>query len=439
MPSRVIKSFGTDLESDVDRVVEEFSYAEGSDKISRKVHFVDGRYHRTYQTVPSAQDPIELKSSFDLSWLNSARSPQYRYKRSQTVRLADLFCGAGGLTLGVLEAGRALGIQVTPVLAADTAPHARRVYSNNFSPELFESRPIEELLDGKFGAKPTGLEKRLLDQVGQIDMVVGGPPCQGHSNLNNYTRRDDPKNSLYGRLARFAELFRPDYVIIENVYGAVYDSGGIVQDTRRKLEELDYAVDIGMLYGERIGVPQTRHRVFLVAASHDSGLTPEIRDWENLHSAGNGAHRTFDWACRDLIHSEHVLLDQETVPKPQTVERINWLHDQDKYELPNERRPGCHRDKEHTYVSVYGRIRPNLPAPTVTTGFTCMGQGRFVHPYYRRTLTPREGMRLQFLPDWFSFDNCNLSRRTELLSLIGNAVPPKMGYVLALELFRRHL
>jgi DNA (cytosine-5)-methyltransferase 1 len=83
---------------------------------------------------------------------------------------------------------------------------------------------------------------------------------------------------------------------------------------------------------------------------------------------------------------------------------------------------------------VYGRMRPDVPAPTITSGFGSTGQGRFVHPLEPRTLTPREAARLQGFPDWFSFSA--VDGRRALQEMIGNAVPSRLGYVAAMELLR---
>jgi DNA (cytosine-5)-methyltransferase 1 len=89
---------------------------------------------------------------------------------------------------------------------------------------------------------------------------------------------------------------------------------------------------------------------------------------------------------------------------------------------------------DHSYKSVYGRLPWDRPAQTITTGFGSMGQGRFVHPKRRRTLTPHEAARLQFIPDHFRLDE--VESKTALAEMIGNAVPPKLTYVFALELLR---
>ncbi|WP_405283009.1 DNA cytosine methyltransferase [Gaopeijia maritima] len=397
-------------------------------------------------------DPHE---AFDLAWLNSDRKPRYGHPRKEKLRLADLFCGAGGLTLGVLEAARALGIQVDPVLGADLDPSVERAYRGNFVPACFVNRPLQELINGdpdlvrihewEYGTETcltreeiTFRNEVLKDEDG-IDFLVGGPPCQGHSNLNNHTRREDPKNQLYGRMARFALVFKPRHILIENVHGAAHDRGGIMDKTRAALNRLGYKIDTAIVKGEEIGVPQTRHRIFMIASRDRK---PSIVNAVASHRVEE--QRSFDWSQRGLQAGRNGSpLDIVTKPKPETAKRIAWLHQVDaadgkkkRYDLPNGLRPDCHQNDTHTYKSVYGRIREDRPAPTITTGFTVMGQGRFVHPHEPRTLTPREGARIQFFPNWFFFGEDGGISKKALVSLIGNAVPPKMAYVLALELLR---
>ena len=110
--------------------------------------------------------------------------------------------------------------------------------------------------------------------------------------------------------------------------------------------------------------------------------------------------------------------------------RIHYLFENDLYELPNEQRPDCHRLKSHTYPAVYGRMHWNQPSP-ILTGGACCGRGRFVHPLQERTLTPHEAARIQYFPDFFDFSGLT---RTGLIQAIGNAVPSRAGYVVALPL-----
>ncbi len=104
------------------------------------------------------------------------------------------------------------------------------------------------------------------------------------------------------------------------------------------------------------------------------------------------------------------------------------------HDLPDRLHPACHRLKEHSYHSVYGRLFWDKPAQTITSGFGCMGQGRYVHPKEPRTITPHEAARLQFIPDFFQFGSD--VPRTVLAEMIANAVPLKLTYCLPLELLR---
>ncbi len=114
-----------------------------------------------------------------------------------------------------------------------------------------------------------------------------------------------------------------------------------------------------------------------------------------------GHIRTVEWAIGDLEDVEPVAaFDRPSTPSPENRERIDKLFDEDIHDLDNDDRPPCHRDKKHTYRSMYGRLWWDQPAQTITTGFGSMGQGRYVHPTRRRTITPHEAARLQTIPDY---------------------------------------
>ena len=141
------------------------------------------------------------------------------------------------------------------------------------------------------------------------------------------------------------------------------------------------------------------------------------------------------WAIRDLAGVEATSpRDRASTPTAVAAARMRYLFERRLYDLPDTERPTCHRDDpSHTYRSVYGRLRWNQPAQTITTGFGCMGQGRFVHPSRPRTVTPHEAARLQFIPDFFDFGD---TTRGALSRMIGNAVPPKLTYLISLALLR---
>lgn len=378
-------------------------------------------------TEPVTSD--DLSAAFDQAWLRLPDRPDAGKVRGE-VRVVDLFCGCGGMSVGVQEACRALGLKMRPVLAVDTDFAAREVYQDNFpSVWIPEDASVEELLPGEPGeAKLHPAENDLRERLGEIDLVVAGPPCQGHSDLNNHTRRTDPKNALFLKMARIARVVRPRHIIIENVRGVRHDREDVFTKTRAELEQLDYEVDEVTIAGDILGVPQRRNRVFMVASRV---FRPRLDEIAKRFAV---TPRTVDWAIWDLMFKPpEGAMDEAGRPAPVTQDRIDYLFDHDKYDLPNHKRPDCHRNGDHTYNSVYGRLFPDEPAPTITTGFQVMGQGRYVHPHLRRTLTPREGARLQGFPQFFRLGERG---RTTYGRLIGNAVPPKMVYVIALELLR---
>ena len=361
----------------------------------------------------------------DLAWLRSSSKPIEPTGRR--LRTADIFSGCGGMSLGVSEAARAVGSSHEVVLAIDSNEQALGVFRENFHPRIARSEPVESSFDGTVGGRLTSAERRLRAEVGTIDLLVGGPPCQGNSDLNNHTRREDPKNDLYARMARCAEVLEPDHVVIENVPGVRHDKGNVVSRTAARLLALGYRVSDGVLDGTRLGVPQMRRRHFLVASR-----VHEI-DFAALNTADHSP-RPIGWAIADLLDFQgQTTFDTPSKHHVRNAVRIDYLFDHDLYDLPDAQRPDCHRLKRHAYQAVYGRMRWDEPAPTITRGFGCTGQGRFVHPLRRRTLTPHEAARVQFFPDSFRFGN--LARRA-LQEVIGNAVPSKLAYCVVRELLR---
>ncbi|MBV5328746.1 MAG: DNA cytosine methyltransferase [Chlorobium sp.] len=340
------------------------------------------------------------------------------------VRLVDLFCGCGGITLGCALAAHDLGREVEIPLAVDFDAAAFACYKANFPNAEALCADITTMFASDWQAKLNRHELELRKRVGRIDMLVGGPPCQGHSDLNNFTRRRDPKNQLMQIMARASVVFRPQTVVVENVVGSLKDSNGVVHSVAAIFRELGYCVNVGILDFASLGIPQRRRRMIMIASK---GV--EIRV-EELQATYSIAKRTIEWAIKDIADKPRdLLVDRVAAPQAQTRKRIDYLFDNELYELPNEQRPACHRDKSHSYDTVYGRLRWDKPAQTITSGFYCMCMGRYVHPDQRRTLTGHEAARLQFFPDFFDFSPAQ--SRTKLAEIIGNAVPPKGAYAIA--------
>jgi DNA (cytosine-5)-methyltransferase 1 len=370
----------------------------------------------------------QLGALADVAFLRSKIRPGCE-SVGDPVRVADLFSGCGAMSLGVWEACRAVGRGFQVALAVDNSEHALRTYGRNFPGANTVRTGAECLLDSPLGARPSVTEVALVHGIGSVDLAIAGPPCQGHSDLNNHSRRNDPRNRLYDRIARFAEVVRPAHIIVENVPAVLHDHGRVVERTEAHLRVCGYHLDHAVVEVSQLGVAQRRRRHVMVA-SLDREVN--ISSWLAVHRRPAPPVSFF---IDDLLDVEPArTFDMPGSTTARNLKRIEHLFRLGLYDLPDSQRPICHRLKQHTYTSVYGRMYWNRPAQTITSGFTCMGQGRFVHPKRKRTLTPHEAARIQFLPDFFEFDE-DLPR-TKLCEMIANAVPPKLTYLLALELLR---
>jgi DNA (cytosine-5)-methyltransferase 1 len=364
----------------------------------------------------------------DMGFLRSRTRPEYE-SLGRPVRLVDLFAGCGGITLGVAEAARACGRGLDVRLAVELVDEVRSVYDRNFHSHVTNDRAdVLSRFNGGLGSGLSESEEATVAAVGEVELLVGGPPCQGHSDLNNYTRRNDPKNELYLVMVRAAQVFEPTHIIIENVQGVRRDHSSVLLRAMSALAEMNYEVDHGLVHLVDIGVPQTRVRHILVASRVGK---PSIK--AAVEKCAITKPRSLRWAIEDLLGNESKTpMDTAGKLSRDNLARAKYLLKKGKYDLPNGRRPPCHKNKpDHRYAAMYGRLRWDAPAPTITTGFGSPGQGRYLHPECVRTLTPHEAARVQFFPDWFDFGSD--SSRTTIAHCIGNAVPSKLAFVLALE------
>lgn len=353
------------------------------------------------------------------------------------LRIADIFCGCGGLTLGASEALKAAGFLPSIRLAVDTDREALAVYTANFGvtgaalcmdvSSLVDYQILARSEKHRLAYPPRLLHRALFAARGAIDVFLAGPPCEGHSNLNNRTRRRDPRNILYLDAVALAIGLEARAIVVENVPDVLNDRFGVLEAAKALLQESGYETSVEVLACDELGFPQTRKRLFLVASR--CGIIPLKQVAQTLARPP----RNVGWAIGDLVgRMEDAVMDSAPRLSPENRRRIEYLLDNDLYDLPDEMRPKCHRNG-HSYPSVYGRLRWDCPAGTITKGFMTPGRGRFIHPTERRTLTAREAARLQGFPDWFDFHPPGVrASRKALGKFIGDAVPPVLGYAATL-------
>ena len=360
-------------------------------------------------------------------WLRSQRPPYENC--APRLGLVDLFCGCGAMSLGVAEAAWRKGLGIDVRLAIDSDQDAAAVFGMNFKGSRVEVGLVEQYFDGRSDAALTEMERHVQAITGSVDVLLGGPPCQGHSNLNNHTRRSDPRNEVYTKMARAAKVLRPTLVLIENVPTVRHDVRQVVKVTMDALREYGYLVEDRVLDVSKLGLPQTRKRHVVLGLLGRTMCPSSVL--EHVESI-NADRMTVRHAIQDLMLPQpDTRFDTASNANTENQARMAWLIEQDAFDLPNSMRPKCHSSSSHSYNAMYGRLRWDLPAQTITTGFGCMGQGRYVHPSLPRTITPHEAARLQSIPDFWDLSAART--RSSLARLIGNAVPPPLGEAIVFE------
>lgn len=385
--------------------------------------------------VAAAEVVIEITGVL-MTYRKSDQSDRER----KNLKFVDVFSGCGGLSAGVKLAGESAGYDVSPCCAVDLSKSALSVYGQNFETASTVQADIYDVID--FQVRRAGGEPRFafppelchprLRGLTDVDLLLGGPPCQGNSNLNNHSRNKDPRNLYYLAMPALAAAIRPSAIVIENVPEVIRANKRVVEQTSALLRSLGYFTYECVLSAERFGVPQRRRRHFLIASAIEMPCAQIAESYESESAVTAG----------QVLQAPRIDGDPLDAPATLSLEnqaRIDYLFDNDLYDLPNHQRPKCHRNG-NTYPSVYGRINPNSPATTVTGGFMTPGRGRYIHPYERRGLTLREGARLQSFPEWYSFmvDGELPASRTEMAQMIGDSVPPllaRIAVAIALDTF----
>lgn len=323
----------------------------------------------------------------------------------------DLFCGAGGLTEGLKQAGfRVIGaVELDPVAVAT---YRRNHRAPRVWPQDIRRLTVKEVMV-ELGLAP-----------GQLDLLAGCPPCQGFSTLRTLNRGssvEDSRNDLVFQFLRFVRVLKPKAVMLENVPGLASDAR--MEAFCARLAKYGYAFAREIVNAADYGVPQRRRRLLLLANRVTAVSIPvpleesvSVRDAiGSMPKPGRSAD-----ALHDLpeMRAPHVLDLIRRIPK----------NGGSRTALPEADQLDCHKTTAGFY-DVYGRMAWNAVAPTITSGCTNPSKGRFLHPTQNRAITLREAALLQTFPRKYFF---SLDRGKEhAAAMIGNALPPRMIKVFA--------
>jgi DNA (cytosine-5)-methyltransferase 1 len=323
----------------------------------------------------------------------------------------DAFCGAGGLSLGLEQAGW------TTALAFDNDPVAVDTYRKNLNQSVLQ-------LDA---SSTSGRDLLELAQLGsrRCTLLTGGPPCQGFS-LQRRGPRNDERNGLVLRFLDWLDVIRPRSFLIENV-AAISSIRGreLLNQVESKARRLGYSCEIRTLNTVDFGVPQIRRRTIMIGLEEERPMiwpAPGARRRTVRDAIASLPSPPEDGSCHPLI-SNHF---REARLSPLNRERIRHVPEGGgRLDLPLDLQLKCHQGS-HRHLDTYGRLSWDQPSGTITARFDSFTRGRFGHPVEDRSITLREGARLQGFPDDFVF----LGNREEGARLIGNAVPPPLAKAL---------
>jgi DNA (cytosine-5)-methyltransferase 1 len=342
----------------------------------------------------------------------------------------SLFSGCGGYSLGFSWAG----FNIKGFVELNES--FRSIYSSNFPNTHCLAQDISTVSNEDI--------HNWRNSFGSVDVIFGGPPCQGFS-LSGKRDHYDPRNQLFRHFARIVSILQPKVVLLENVRlltSMKSPNGGLFRDEiLSEFSEIGYDISFAELNAKDYGVPQHRERVFFLGLHKSLSTKPSFPvpshgslSRINLFSQGLEPYRTFRDATIDLDILESGEKSNNdcwhfSVEHPQHV--LQWLK-----QVPE----GCsahdNPDKKMRpssgYNTTYKRLRWDEPASTVSTTFGMISGSRNVHPQSTRSLTVREALRCQSFPDSFLLNGNLGSVRTS----IGNAVPPLLAYALAMHIKR---
>lgn len=339
-------------------------------------------------------------------------------KRNNAVAI-DLFCGAGGLSLGLQQAG----FQI--VAAIDNDSIAASTYEANIRSGLLNG-VIEDISASDVLSK-AGLSP------GDCTLLAGGPPCQGFS-LQRRGSRKDPRNELILQFLRMVEEIRPRFFLMENVGGLLTKHGKpFLRELSLRTSRLQYVIHVATLDAVDFGVPQIRRRAFIIGEH-----TPNFHSRFAVPKPTQATPRTVRDAIADLPSPPEDGTCHPLIPNHYREARLAAINRErirlvppggGREHLPGYLQLACHvNNPTHRHKDVYGRLSWDEPSVTLTAGFDSFTRGRFAHPVEHRSLTIREGARIQTFPDSFVFHG----NREEGARQVGNAVPPLLARHLAL-------
>ncbi len=369
-------------------------------------------YKKTIQNDSYLKDLQELSNNFA------------KEVKKDAPNVVSFFAGCGGLCYGLKAAG--FNIVATNELVEEY----KNIYRENFPNVNFLPNDVKKITKEDI--------ENLMRKYPKIDMLAGGPPCQGFS-LAGKRNVGDERNSLFQYYLTIAEQIKPKIILMENVRLLTTmrnPNGGLIKDDiTAGFGRIGYDCNFFVVNASNYGVPQNRERILFIGVRKDLQKNPQIAPpiyGENISLFTKRIKYSFGDAVSDLEFIESGEFSKtdiyhKAVNHPEHV--LRWL-----YDVPEGKSAHQNADKKlrppSGYNTTYKRQVWDKPASTITTNFSMISGGNNVHPIATRALTIREALRIQSFPDNFKLTGTSGVIHT----VIGNAVPPLLAYRIGLFL-----
>ncbi|MGD1818344.1 MAG: DNA (cytosine-5-)-methyltransferase [Pleomorphochaeta sp.] len=351
-------------------------------------------------------------------------------------KILDLFAGAGGFSCGLEQVP---GLET--VVALDFNQAAIDTFKLNHPKSICI---VGDITQDKIKSKVVEASKK-----NQVNMIVGGPPCQGFSNKGKHLGLNDKRNFLFLEYIDIVTLLQPEVIIIENVKALISAANGyFINEIKTRFEIMGYKIHKKVLNAKNFGVPQNRERTIIVGAKNFdfqfndmfSTIYPKvtvkdaISDLAYLNS-GEGSVIS-EYICDPKSDYQKLLRTDST----QLFNHIATNHSELALkklmmippESGKEHLPEKYKGKQK-FKTTWSRLEWSNISPTIDTRFDTPSNGKNSHPVLHRAITPREAARIQSFPDKYRF----LGKKTEICKQIGNAVPPLLAKAIGESLIRQ--
>lgn len=339
------------------------------------------------------------------------------------IKAIDFFCGAGGLTRGLLDAG------ISVVAGLDNDNRNRKTYESNNQPSRFINTDIKDIdIDA--------LREELVICPKDPTLYAACTPCQPFSTLNTMHAVDGRKSLLLD-FAAIVEHTPPDYIIVENVPGLGNAFGkDIYHEFKTTLKKCGFKIDPKMLDAKEFGVPQTRKRFILVASRHGRPHLPIRTARVQFKSVRDSIRRFPALVDGEQSDSYKNHFARKLLPHHLQIVKAVPINGGSRKDIADTSiLLECHRRNPDAHKDVFGRMSWDLPAPTLTCRCTDVYCGRFIHPDQHRGLSLREAAALQTFDDQYEFFGNSI---LEQARQIGNAVPVRFAKLLGKSILEAH-